>query len=83
MSDLTPPHWGTPKRCDTCAYDMGPSWDDCKFPDPQDGSDPPFMAPASMPSRRDGGMNCHHYQKAKDQPCHGDVLLRLANGGGE
>jgi hypothetical protein len=52
--------------CKDCAFDMGPAWDDCTWPDPQDKSEPPFFAPASMPDRRQGGKNCHHYRKAKE-----------------
>lgn len=53
-------------KCKNCAFDMGPAWDDCTFPHPNDGSDFPFMAPASMPERRDEGKNCNHYRKAKE-----------------
>ena len=53
------------QKCETCAFDMGPAWDDCTFPEPQDGSAPPFMAPASMPDRRDMGRHCHHYKEAR------------------
>jgi hypothetical protein len=54
------------KRCSTCAFDMGPSWDDCTFPEPQDGSEPPFMIAAAMPNRGFGGKNCIQYKKRKD-----------------
>ena len=56
------------KSCAKCAYDMGPSWDDCAYNDPQDGSvNPPEMfAEASMPDRRNGGSQCHHFQQAID-----------------
>ena len=63
---MTPEHIAaklTP-TCATCAYDMGPCWDDCTFPEPQDGTDPPFMAQSSMPDRRNGGAQCHHYRRA-------------------
>jgi hypothetical protein len=52
------------KGCKTCAFDMGQAWIVCAFPDPQDGTDPPFMASASMPDQRNGGANCHHYRRA-------------------
>lgn len=58
----------TDKACAKCAYDMGPAWDDCTFPEPQDESPPPFMVCAAMPDRRDGGRNCIQFQRAKDKP---------------
>ena len=55
------------KRCSNCAFDMGPAWDDCAFPDPQDGTERPFMAAASMPSRSNAGANCHHFRSAQKE----------------
>ena len=52
------------RGCATCAYDMGPCWDDCTFPEPQDGSEPLFIVQAVMPSRHDGGKNCMQYRRA-------------------
>jgi hypothetical protein len=51
------------RQCKTCAFDMGPAWDDCTWPDPQDGSIHPYFAPSSMPSRSEGGKHCHHYRR--------------------
>ena len=58
----------TRKGCRYCAFDMGSAWDDCAFPDPQDGTEPPFMAFSSMPSRSNGGIDCHHFRAAKKEP---------------
>jgi len=53
--------------CATCAFDMGPSWNDCTYPDPQDDSTNPveWFVTASMPDRRNGGANCDHFRHAR------------------
>ena len=49
----------TERACENCAYQRDLS---CWFPEPQDGSERPFMAAASMPDPRSGGANCHHFR---------------------
>jgi len=50
------------KHCGTCAYD-GLLSGDCHFPKPQDGTDPPEVAPAAMPDVAGDGENCVHWKK--------------------
>jgi hypothetical protein len=56
------------RMCDNCAFDMGPAWDDCTFPDPQDETEPPLMASAVMPDRNNEGRNCLHFRARKSAP---------------
>ena len=74
---------GSPaKNCASCAYDMG---HDCAFPDPQDGSDPPMVATAAMPDRRDGGRHCVQFrQTTAPTPCElcGGQGVKFEDGGG-
>jgi hypothetical protein len=55
---------GPMKSCLVCEYDAKPGPDGCAFPLPQYGGLPPFMVPAAMPDRRDGGAHCIQYQRA-------------------
>lgn len=50
------------KRCVTCAYE-GLLSGDCYFPNPQDGTEPPFMATAAMPSQTDEGRGCLQWRQ--------------------
>lgn len=50
------------KRCVTCAFE-GLLTGDCYFPKPQDGTDPPLMATAAMPSHDNEGRNCIQWRQ--------------------
>ena len=50
------------KSCSTCAFN-GLMSGHCYFPNPQDGTEGPMVAPASMPDVDGNGKDCHHWRK--------------------
>lgn len=51
-------------RCVTCAFE-GLLSGDCYFPNPQDGTEPPFMVTAAMPSQDNEGRGCMQWRENK------------------
>ncbi len=50
------------RSCSKCRYD---AFSGCRFPEPQDGTEPPFMIAAAMPNDSEGGKNCIQYSAAR------------------